>query len=120
MCTVESRLRWNDSHAIIKKGASYHYRADGWWYDWWIGCGARGYHRCWLSPLNRLKRYPDGDWFQLIASVDRRRDQSFPLLEAGTFVAPASGRLWLYANDVPFMLWNNHGQLNFSLHPSAD
>jgi len=114
---IDSRRRWNDSGIQLQAGQLYAYEAQGCWTDWWIQCSAEGYERCWLRPLRRFRRYPSAAWFQLIASLDRRPECSWPLHGSGRFTAPASGRLWLYANDAPIAYWNNRGALRFTLQP---
>jgi ABC-type phosphate transport system substrate-binding protein len=35
---------------------------------------------------------------------------------AGQFIAPASGRLWAYANDAAFAYWNNKGSVALTIN----
>jgi hypothetical protein len=116
---IDSRRHWNDSGYELQAHCVYDYEAHGNWVDWWIPASADGYERCWLRPLGHLRRCPQAAWFQLIGCVDRQPRFTFPLGRSGTFTAPASGRLWLYANDAPFAYWNNRGQLRFQLQPAT-
>jgi hypothetical protein len=114
---IHSRRRWNDSGMDLLAGHVYAYEAQGCWTDWWIQTSAEGYERGWLRPLERFRRFPAAAWFQLIASLDRQPQCSWPLGCSGRFTSPASGRLWLYANDAPIAYWNNRGALSFRLRP---
>jgi hypothetical protein len=108
---VEARRRWNDTGVDITLGQSLRILASGLWRDWRIETDADGFSRSHLKRLEPLRRVPAANWFQLCGTVDRRPDQAVLLGCDVTFNAPAGGRLYLFANDIDWMRWNNAGQI---------
>jgi hypothetical protein len=117
MTSIDSRARWNDTKIHVLKGHRYAYRADGEWVDWFYICDAAGHSLFYLKPFSVLKRVKTARWCQLVACVDK--DSYHPILLgcSGSFAAPASGRLWAFANDAPFGYQNNRGAISLSVHP---
>lgn len=118
LSNINSRLRWNDTLIDVVEGLAYQYVADGQWTDASRECNADGYSGTWLDSLSFLKRCGSAKWFQLVAAVDQKSSQTIVLGHAGQFIAPASGRLWAYANDATFAYWNNKGSLALTINPT--
>lgn len=113
---IDSRLKWNDTQIDVVEGITYQYVADGKWTDWSRECDADGYSDTTLDMLSCLKRCRSAQWFQLVAAVDQAPSQTIALGRSGQFIAPASGRLWAYANDAAFAYWNNKGSLALTIN----
>jgi len=116
LISINSRLKWNDTRIDVVEGLSYHYVADGIWTDWSRECNADGYSDTGLDLLSFLKRCRSAQWFQLVAAVDQKASQTIVLGRSGQFNAPASGRLWAYANDAAFAYWNNKGSVALTIN----
>lgn len=54
--------------------------------------------------------------FQLIGSVEKKTSYTINLGTNGVFTVPASGRLWVYANDANFFYSNNHRSIELHIH----
>jgi hypothetical protein len=115
---IDSRLKWNDTQIDVVAGLTYEYGADGYWTDWTRECDADGYSDPKLDMFSVLKRCRAALWFQLVAAVDQKPHHTIVLGCSGQFIAPASGRLWAYANDATFAYWNNKGSLALTIHPT--
>lgn len=116
LTSINSRLKWNDTRLDVVEGLTYHYESDGRWIDWLRECNADGYSDPTLDLLSFLKRCRSAQWFQLVAAVDQKASQSIVLGRSGQFIAPASGRLWAYANDAAFAYWNNKGSVALTIN----
>jgi len=107
---------WNDAMLTVSKGQTLRFAASGVWSDWGRICGSAGYESTpLLRPFEGLRRMPSAQWFELVGCVDRRLDQCFAIGDAAQAIAPAAGRLFLFANDVAFMYWNNTGSLDVTI-----
>lgn len=127
---VFSREKYNDPELVLKKGKEYQVFAYGIWYDKSIACSAEGYTSEQFkgfikifSSLEKMRRIPDADWFSLIGVVEKSLDNIINLgglfkesdSSKVTFIAPESGRLYLFANDLNFMYHNNREYLIVSI-----
>lgn len=107
--TVDSAAEWNDTGFEVVAGQTYRYTAEGTWRDWFIETDADGFERWHMALFRSGRRVKDAPWFRLIGSVDR---QAIVVLgKEGQFVAPASGRLYCFANDWLSARWNNKGRV---------
>lgn len=104
---VDSREEWNDTGFDVVAGHAYRYSAEGVWRDAFITTNADGFDRWYMWPLRAGRRVKGQPWFRLIAMVDRRT--LVVLGTRGEFRAPASGRLFCFANDWRSARWNNRG-----------
>lgn len=123
---------------VIDVSAGRHYRilAEGEWVDWWISTTARGFAS---PPLMRLaesrRRYREANWFALIAFIAPKpmlsRSDMEPhgtkLLDLSQYIdgsmqwmAPCSGSLHVFPNDVPNAYWNNKGSITLTLTQGPD
>ncbi len=84
---------------------------DG-WDDWYLGdLPINGHDPAWLAWGRKLRACPEQRWFELTGSLVGRRDICFPIDESVVIRAPASGELEVFANDIPFLYWNNSGDV---------
>jgi hypothetical protein len=104
---------WNDTGIDVVAGLTYSYEANGTWKDSTIECDANGFSRFFMDRFSFLKRTPSARWFQLVTSNDKQSAYTVVLGTSGRFIAPASGRLWVYANDASFAYGNNSGTIDF-------
>jgi hypothetical protein len=107
--SVDSAAAWNDTGFDVIAGQTYRYTAEGTWCDWFIQTDADGFERWYMAPLRSGRRVKDAPWFRLIGAVDR--GAPVVLGKRGEFVAPASGRLYCFANDWPSARGNNKGRV---------
>jgi hypothetical protein len=116
MIKVCSNVKSTDTGIDLIQNCEYKYAATGLWVDCFIPCNADGY----LDALNfsmdtifgqNTKRRVSAKWFQLVGEIKGDQDivHEINLGVEGTFPSPASGRLYVFANDVDFAYWNNFG-----------
>jgi len=123
--SVVVRARKHRTNEPLRLDAGdYEFRAQGRWYDLFIGSGPAGYDAPWLSVLQRLmersdfRRLPRARWFALCGVVqvagDHIADYEFVVGGGGRFSLPA-GSLYLFANDACGWYWNNFGRVSVEL-----
>jgi hypothetical protein len=94
----------------VRQGTSYNFIASGTWLDWRIETDANGYERPWLKPFTALRRVPEAPWFALVGVIDKDKSTAFIIgREHLNWIAPRSGELSCFANDIFGMYWNNRG-----------
>lgn len=106
--------KWNATGVRLQAHCKYHIVASGHWTDFYITTDANGFERKHLRPFNRFKRQPDASWFALMGSIDKTP----PYFLVGTelHLGPGkAGELFLFANDMPAMYWNNRGSLSITI-----
>jgi len=65
-----------------------------------------------MRPSEAFRRVPEAKWFQLIATIGRSAKARIVVGSSLTdFLPPFPGRLYFFANDLPWMYWNNKGML---------
>jgi hypothetical protein len=116
MARIESTKRWNDTDIDLIENHHYKYTATGKWKDKDRICDADGYSDPNLDTFSFLKRRRSAQWFQLIGAVDKKTKYTIDLGTNGNFTAPASGRLWVYANDANWFYFNNDGSIELHIH----
>ena len=118
MVRIESKKQWNDTGINLIKNNQYEFTATGEWKDKDKICNANGCSDPTLlqNIFSFLKRRRSAQWFQLIGSVDQNTKYTINLGTNGVFTAPASGRLWVYANDANWFYFNNHGSIELHIH----
>jgi hypothetical protein len=109
--TIKAIEKWNDTENILVAGEKYHLTATGQWTDWFILCDACGYERAYLKPSEWLRRFPEANWFALIGSIEKDKQTFFYIGKERAFSPSQTGRLYCFANDVPFAYWNNKGSI---------
>jgi hypothetical protein len=91
----------------------YHFSASGKWKDWFITCDANGWHGIGTRWFRRFARITDVDLFYLCASFDKDTQRQFPIGTQREYTVKPSdciqetAELFLFANDLPWMYWNN-------------
>lgn len=114
---IFARAKWNDTTVAVRKGEVYRFEAKGTWYDANMSCSADGYPSpsTALRVAERWRRNPSRNWFTLTGAIDQDETTSFGIGEEEEFTIPHDGILHCYANDLPFMYWNNSGSVKLSL-----
>ena len=117
MVTVEARKPWNDTRIDVKTGETLIFTVfPGQWHDAGISSTAGGYNPpLGLRPWGWLLCNQKGRWFELTGAVGRTITTAFAIGDGGRIRMPATGRLYLFANDVPLFYWNNHGALSVEI-----
>lgn len=106
--------KWNATGVMLHAHCQYHIKATGSWTDFYIGTDANGFERKHLRPFKRFKRQPDAPWFALMGSIGK--ESPYFLVGAELCLGPGkAGELFLFANDMPAMYWNNRGSLNITI-----
>ncbi len=115
---IKAAEYWNSTNINLEVTAIYALEVQGeqFWYDWFIQADANGYTRPWLKWVEGLRRCPSENWFALIGSISQNSRHNF-LIGKGinNYKPPLTGNLYCYANDVPFMYWNNKGSLSLTV-----
>ena len=120
---VYSRCRKNWSGVLLEQGVMYEFEIrkeetrD--WCDKTIpGDEPVGFSRppqWYLHPLFWWKRsdrpYPEGNWFQLLGSVDNDSQSVFPIETGKPFKSKGTGELHIFVNDAEGYYCNNYGSL---------
>lgn len=115
--TIDSREHWNTTGIVLVTGSRYQARASGEWHDASKVCDADG----WVSDsdlirdLEHFRRVRDANWFALIGAYDQDRRTEFVIGKCLEFVATQDGELTCFANDAPFMYWNNKGSISLTI-----
>ncbi|MGE8064808.1 hypothetical protein [Pseudomonas sp. NPDC089569] len=118
---IDSKQYWNDVPLPLQAGTRYYLRATGEWLDWHNPGDANGYDKSSMNWAKGLLRFqaPQATWFTLIGSIDRQRKSLFIIGDGSRWkegwVAPQSGQLSCYANDVPGFYWNNKGTVTLEI-----
>ena len=113
--SVHANRLWNDSGIDVIPGRSYRFTvpANETWSDSHKICGPTGYMsirllRLWLA----FRRVPEANWLQLIGTIGRPPRARIVLgSHLANFLPPFNGRLYFFANDLPWMYWNNRGMI---------
>jgi hypothetical protein len=106
---VDPHDRFSPSGIEITPGAQYQFQAEGKWKDAWIVCEAEG----WTSVLAGLNRLPGQPIFSLCGAVGKNLDHAFHIGKgrdwglSSEFVGLPDRQLYFFANDWPWMYWNN-------------
>lgn len=97
----------------VSVGERYSFSARGQWKDGGEIGGAAGWQDGWFRLLLRFNRLPNLPYFLLCGVVGRNDRHAFPVGEESEWAVQgdrdgeSDGRLYLFANDVPFMCFNN-------------
>jgi uncharacterized protein (DUF2235 family) len=108
---VFAREQWNDTAVELRQGEIYRFEASGRWRDATIPAGPEGYASPSLSfqLLERFRRRPSAPWLALVGDLDRRPRTAFAIERGCSLEVTDAGVLQCWANDLPFMYWNNSG-----------
>ena len=117
---VRAREKWNDTGIEVVAHGRYDLHAAGEWVDWKVRCGPQGFGSTNLAlrMSERLRRLPAAPWFMLVGAIGKSGPHH--PIGRGTRLEPAeSGPLYCFANDLPFMYWNNSGSIQLSISRTA-
>ena len=118
--SVLAKRKWNRSGIQLQKSGRYVCTAPNTetWRDLDINCDANGWPRDkykWRFKLfkwaEKLRRSSEANWFQLVGTYGESLDELIVIGTQHTFEASHDAELCLFANDLPFMYWNNSGSL---------
>jgi len=112
--TACSRYRWTHTYIAVSAGEVYEItpKEGSKWNDLFNRVSAAGYESASLAPFRRFRRVPDAPWFELIGAVGKSKSTTFRIGAGTTATMKTAGELLLYANDLPFMYWNNSGNID--------
>lgn len=103
---------------ILSPHEKYHFSATGKWRDWFKSCDANGWHGSGTNWMRHFARVADADLFCLCGAFDKDEQRVFKIASSLEYtVKPAdciqdSAELFLFANDLPWMYWNNRKDNN--------
>jgi hypothetical protein len=112
---VRARPHWNDTKIRLISGSGYRFSTSGRWWDMVVPCGAGGYSCALLRIAESRRRVPREPWFALIGSIDADEARTFLIGADRELVAPATGDLTCFANDLRRMHWNNWGAVELTV-----
>lgn len=111
--TVNPKIKYVESGLLVSVGEDYSFSACGLWKDGHKICDAKGWSDGLLRIFMRFNRFPNHPYFLLCGVVGRDERHAFPIGVQKEWTVPAnlggesSGCLYLFANDIPFMYFNN-------------
>lgn len=112
---VYANKLWNDSGVNVVSGQVFNFAVPTGeeWKDWRNRCNADGYSSTHLTRgLEIFRRVPKARWLQLIGTIGKSvRSPVVIGSQFNAFLPPSPGRLYLFANDIPWMYWNNRGMI---------
>jgi hypothetical protein len=112
---VYANKLWNDSGVDVVSGQAFSFAVPPGeeWIHWKTACRADGYtSTSFARPLEIFRRVPRADWLQLVCTIGKSIKSSTIIGSRLLDFAPAyRGRLYLFANDIPWMYWNNRGMM---------
>jgi hypothetical protein len=113
VAVIEAREHWNTTGITLRKGEVYSVTASGEWHDAGKVCDAGGWvsDSALIRDLEHFRRVRDANWFALIGAFDKDRRTEFVIGASTQFTADRDGELTCFANDAPFMYWNNKGSV---------
>ncbi len=134
--TVRAKEQYSWSGVRLEAGGHYAFVVlDGEkWRDKNTKCGPEGwkteelpwYQEGIVELLERRRRCPKADWFELIGTVGDDEEHFFRIGRGGddaTYQAPEDGELFAFANDLRTMYGNNHGAIRVQVkrlsHPGG-
>ena len=114
---IPARDYWCDTGITLSAGVRYDLSAQGAWYDAGLRSDPGGNSEPILLQriFARFLRMPGEHYFTLIGAFDRDPATTFPIRNGIEFLAPRSGRLTCFANDVGWAYWNNCGEVTLTV-----
>ena len=113
--TVSPKVWWVDTSVDVQAGRPLVLSASGRWTDAGIASGPDGWDRWFMAPGRLIRRVRGAKWLALMGAIDRREDTAFLIGSSWRGAAPASGRLWVFANDAKGFYWNNDGHVDLTI-----
>lgn len=114
--TIAARTKANHTRLRLQAGATYRFEATGEWQDRQITCGPSGYASpAWYFRLvERWRRLPKAPWFALVGQMGPSGEPF--LIGSGRELALSTAEeLLCFANDLPFLYWNNSGTVSLTV-----
>ncbi len=123
---IKAESYWNASGLILEKGATYNFKVieESDWKDAGKDATAEGWivpATGFLSAMRSLARAPNQEYFYLMGALrgacydGLTCEKQFPIGKETKFTAPADGEFCSFANDIPFMYWNNNGSITLTI-----
>ncbi len=123
---IRAESYWNASGLVLEKGATYNLEVieESDWKDAYQDATAEGWvvpETGFLAVARSLARAPDQKYFYLMGALrgacydGLTCEQLFPIGKKTKFTAPADGEFCSFANDIPFMYWNNEGSITLEI-----
>lgn len=111
---IRAHPQWNSTKIELSSGKQYTLTAQGLWIDFYVPCGPDGY---WTLPVVKQKlRFPQSNLFTLIGSIGSDEGSLFAIGSRLTNFSPdKTGELTCFANDIPYMYWNNWGSITLEV-----
>lgn len=119
---VVADRKYNWSGIQTEEGARYRFEADGIWSDGSMDCDAAGWvteSLGWvkepiIQKFEDNRRCPEADWFELVGAYGDNDNDLFRLggaVSSVEIIAKKAAPLWLFANDLSKLYWNNEGEI---------
>jgi len=128
---IVAREKWIAAPIKVEEGEMYELIASGTWKDSTIPAGPAGYERPtnnFLAPLFAMlapfRRLPKANWIALVGMINHEKSTAFYFTDTYAetparrqiFIRMArSGCLNFFANDLPWMYFNNKSALQLSV-----
>ena len=112
---VPSAAYWRDTGVDVAAGQLINFSAAGTWRDWFIDCCSDGYDRPYLTLLSPLRRVPSAPWFCLCVAVNKDIATVKAIGASAAYAFNQAGRIFAFANDVPFGYFNNYGAVTLRI-----
>jgi uncharacterized protein (DUF2235 family) len=114
---VFARLKWNDTGIALGRGERYRLEASGRWRDATIPAGPDGFASpSWgLRRVERWRRLPGANWFALVGEIRGGAATPFVIGASADLDVETDAVLYCWANDLPFMYWNNSGHTTLTV-----
>ena len=114
VCVYANRL-WNDTGVDVVSGQAFNFSVPSGevWTHWSRECSPDGHLSSRFSRhWETLRRIPKAVWCQLVGTIGKStRHPTIIGSKLIDFLPAAQGRLYLFANDLPWMYWNNRGMI---------
>ena len=118
-----AKRKWNHTGYQLDAGVTYRFSAQGEWIDLDIPYSADGgpsngklLQKLILRLTEHLRPRSKDNWFALIGAIGEDESTTFLIGSSlPIFVAPMSGELTCYANDVGWAYFNNHGAVTLTV-----
>ena len=114
---IHAQVKWNDTGLQLRRGERYRFVASGTWNDASIRCGPEGYpsRSLFFRLLQWRRRFPRGQWFELIGALDRDEKSAFAIGAGTEMEMDRDGVLYCYANDLRGFYGNNSRVVTLSI-----
>ena len=130
--TVEANQYWNNSGLLIEKDVKYRVEIEvnSAWMDWNQPASAIGWKTAESGFTKLLRktfaRDTNNGLFYLMGAIHGKCEDGracgyqFTIGNGIEFTADASGEFCTFANDLPFMYWNNEGAIKINILRVSD